>query len=518
MPIGYYLRRYVSWCSCTTLPISETDSELSFGDPVLLLRDWCVINLSAECSPVVDVHGSAKVHSLDDHRSDTTSNPEIILTGTDASVEYLYAKPLNQTSNLRKRTLEDSSFSRSRQHRSEPGQGVNEMGSRTRSRKNATTFKPLEEEFLSREQIYRLYGVRGDDVSLAEQGMTRGSTGSLEYHDDPEEIREERGDEAYLVTAEEPEPVPEDVLNYQESAPTIGQLEVIFDYNGDGNRMNVTIIKGLGLPTKENGGASAWRLRIMLYPKKQRTKTRIRESEEPIFKELFRFTRIRPHELVNSAIRFRLYGAERMRKERLIGEGLVKFSSLNTSSKESVIVNLVSRSEAVGGGTASPYSSNSDLSASGESNASLQSLAHGGLPELLVGLTYNATTGRLAVELIKGSHFKQHAAGRAPDSYVRIALMSSSGFEMTKSKTSVRRGQPNPTFKETFIFQVAQFQLADVTLMFSVFNKRGMKRKETIGWFTMGLSNSSDEETAHWKEMRESKGHQVCRWHAMSDK
>ncbi|XP_033624833.1 synaptotagmin-16-like isoform X5 [Asterias rubens] len=361
-------------------------------------------------------------------------------------------------------------------------------------------------------------GVRGDDVSLAEQGMTRGSTGSLEYHDDPEEIREEGGDEAYLVTAGEPEPVPEDVLNYQESAPTIGQLEVIFDYNGDGNRMNITIIKGLGLPTKENGGASAWRLRIMLYPKKQRTKTRIRESEEPVFKELFRFTRIRPHELVNSAIRFRLYGAERMRKERLIGEGLVKFSSLNTSSKESVIVNLVSRSEAVGGGTASPYSSNSDLSASGESNASLQSLAHGGLPELLVGLTYNATTGRLAVELIKGSHFKQHAAGRAPDSYVRIALMSSSGFEMTKSKTSVRRGQPNPTFKETFIFQVAQFQLADVTLMFSVFNKRGMKRKETIGWFTMGLSNSSDEETAHWKEMRESKGHQVCRWHAMSDK
>ena len=40
------------------------------------------------------------------------------------------------------------------------------------------------------------------------------------------------------------------------------------------------------------------------------------------------------------------------------------------------------------------------------------------------------------------------------DSYVKVALMSSSGFEMTKSKTSVRRGQPHPTFKETFIFQV----------------------------------------------------------------
>ncbi|XP_022107015.1 synaptotagmin-16-like [Acanthaster planci] len=353
-------------------------------------------------------------------------------------------------------------------------------------------------------------GVRADDISLAEQGDAKGSVGSFEYRDDPEDTRvDEDGDESYL-----------DVLTNQETAPTIGQLEVIFDYSGESSRMNVTVMRGLNLPSKDQGGASAWRLRILLYPKKQRTKTRIRETEEPVFKELFRFTRIRPHELVNTAIRFRLYAAERMRKERLVGEGLVKFSSMNTSAPQTILVKLVSRSEAsqVTGGNASPYSSSSDLSASGDSNTSLQSLSHGGLPELLVGLTYNATTGRLAVELIKGSHFKQQAAGRAPDSYVRITLMSSSGFEMTKSKTSVRRGQPNPTFKETFIFQVAQFQLADVTLMFTVFNKRGMKRKETIGWFSMGLSNTSDEETSHWKEMRESKGHQVCRWHILSNK
>ncbi|XP_071787228.1 synaptotagmin-16-like isoform X4 [Asterias amurensis] len=493
-----------SLCCCCKSPTKDDDDVFSVSSGSTLKETTPL--LSSALTSVSELPKS-ETHS---QNSDTSGKPELLLL---ANAPDLVQTNSNDKSynNGRDELRKDNIYNQTKDNGS--------WGSRTRNIDDGNsdvsyTFKRVG----NTQKATGTTGVRGDDVSLAEQGMTRGSTGSLEYHDDPEEIREERGDEAYLVTAEEPEPVPEDVLNYQESAPTIGQLEVIFDYNGDGNRMNVTIIKGLGLPTKENGGASAWRLRIMLYPKKQRTKTRIRESEEPIFKELFRFTRIRPHELVNSAIRFRLYGAERMRKERLIGEGLVKFSSLNTSSKESVIVNLVSRSEAVGGGTASPYSSNSDLSASGESNASLQSLAHGGLPELLVGLTYNATTGRLAVELIKGSHFKQHAAGRAPDSYVRIALMSSSGFEMTKSKTSVRRGQPNPTFKETFIFQVAQFQLADVTLMFSVFNKRGMKRKETIGWFTMGLSNSSDEETAHWKEMRESKGHQVCRWHAMSDK
>ena len=64
--------------------------------------------------------------------------------------------------------------------------------------------------------------------------------------------------------------------------------------------------------------------------------------------------------------------------------------------------------------------------------------------------------------------------------------MSPNGQEIARSKTSVRRGQPNPLYKETFMFQVALFQLPDVTLMVSVYNKRSMKRKEMIGWFSLG--------------------------------
>lgn len=43
---------------------------------------------------------------------------------------------------------------------------------------------------------------------------------------------------------------------------------------------------------------------------------------------------------------------------------------------------------------------------------------------------------------------------RAPDTFVKLALISSSGNEIARSKTSICRGQPNPHFKETFIFQV----------------------------------------------------------------
>lgn len=49
-----------------------------------------------------------------------------------------------------------------------------------------------------------------------------------------------------------------------------------------------------------------------------------------------------------------------------------------------------------------------------DSASSTQSLSHGGAPELLVGLSYNATTGRLSVEMIKGSHFRNLAVNRAP--------------------------------------------------------------------------------------------------------
>lgn len=79
---------------------------------------------------------------------------------------------------------------------------------------------------------------------------------------------------------------------------------------------------------------------------------------------------------------------------------------------------------------------------------------HGGVPELLIGLGYNGTTGRLTVEIVKGSHFRNLSLGKAPDTYVKLCLVSSMGLEIARSKTSTKRGQPNPLFKETFIFQV----------------------------------------------------------------
>lgn len=57
-----------------------------------------------------------------------------------------------------------------------------------------------------------------------------------------------------------------------------------------------------------------------------------------------------------------------------------------------------------------------------ESMSSCQSLEHGSVPEILVGLLYNATTGRLSAEVIKGSHFKNLAANRPPSECKRVLI------------------------------------------------------------------------------------------------
>ncbi|XP_071162833.1 synaptotagmin-14-like isoform X4 [Mytilus edulis] len=312
-----------------------------------------------------------------------------------------------------------------------------------------------------------------------------------------------------------------DVSDLQKEPPLIskcGSIEMTFSYDPKRGRMAITVHQAQEIPSVERGGASHAQVRIVLLPtKKQKFKTKVKSGQNPVYQESFVFSKIPQEEVHSMGIRIRLYGVERMRRERMIGESIIGFASLNLDSASTHFVILEPRSNLSGGESQFDVSS---LSRS-DSASSTQSMQHGGMPELLLGLGYNGTTGRLTVEVIKGSNFRNMAMNRAPaiikikDTYAKLTLMSPTGQEITRSKTSVRRGQPNPLFKETFMFQVALFQLAEVTLMVSVYNKRSMKKKEMIGWFSLGLNSSGEEELSHWTDMRENKGDQVCRWHVL---
>ncbi|XP_019406481.1 PREDICTED: synaptotagmin-16 [Crocodylus porosus] len=291
-----------------------------------------------------------------------------------------------------------------------------------------------------------------------------------------------------------------------------GDLDITFDYKASSQKLVVTVLEAKDIPDKDRSGVNTWQVHTVLMPsKKQRAKTSVQRGPTPVFKEKMTFSKVEPEELSNCALRFRLYAVHKMSRAKMMGEQLFYLSNLNQEGEMKVTLVLEPRSNLSSGDSQLSLSAISHS----DSASSTQSLSHGGVPELLVGLSYNATTGRLSVEMIKGSHFRNLAVNRPPDTYGKLCLLNSMGQEMSRCKTSIRRGQPNPVYKETFVFQVALFQLSDVTLMISIYNRRSMKRKEMIGWISMGQNSSGEEEQNHWQEMKETKGQQVCRWHTL---
>ncbi|EDW37928.1 GL12330 [Drosophila persimilis] len=293
------------------------------------------------------------------------------------------------------------------------------------------------------------------------------------------------------------------------------ELEMSLLYDAPMRKMTVHVMQARCLPPLGNGQQTHTQVRMLMLPnKKQKHKTKIRSGENPQYMESFLLHRVNPEDVNNMGLRVRLYGCERLRKERLIGEAYVSFATVDLELETNLWLPLEPRN------TSSVLGSTSDLLslARSESAGSTSSMQHGGVSELLLGLSYNGVTGRLSVEIIKGSQFRSLSLNKAPDTYVKMVMVSSIGQEISRAKTSIRRGQPNPLFKETFAFQVALFQLNDVTLMISVYAKRHMKKNEMVGWFSLGLNSSGPEEVAHWADVCEMpKGEMLARWHVLVD-
>ncbi|KAM4013406.1 synaptotagmin-16 isoform 2-T3 [Anomaloglossus baeobatrachus] len=291
-----------------------------------------------------------------------------------------------------------------------------------------------------------------------------------------------------------------------------GDLDVALYYKAASQKLTVSIMDAKDVPDKDRSGVNSWQVHVVLLPsKKQRGKTAIQKGPQPVFNETFTFNKLEPEEIANNALRFRLYAVHKRIREKMMGEKLLSLKKVKPDEEIRKSLVLEPRSNLSSGDSQLSFSAISHS----DSVSSSQSLSHGGVPELLVGLSYNATTGRLSVQMIKGSHFRNLAINRPPDTYGKLSLLNSIGQELSRCKTSIRRGQPNPVYKETFIFQVALFQLTDVTLMISIYNRRTMKRKEMIGWISLGQNSSGEEEQSHWLEMKDSKGQEVCRWHTL---
>ncbi|TDH00584.1 hypothetical protein EPR50_G00189850 [Perca flavescens] len=330
----------------------------------------------------------------------------------------------------------------------------------------------------------------------------------------------EDGSGSQLPTAYEPEPFAK-----------YGTLDVAFEYDSGEQWLAVTVTAATDIPALKQTGNIAWQVHLVLLPtKKQRAKTGVQKGPCPVFTETFKFSRVEQEALGDYAVRFRLYSIRRMKKEKVLGEKVFYLTKLNLQGKIALPVTLEQGSELTGCGSV--------VSVSRSAGAlSYRSTEDSSLPEILLGLLYNSATGQLSAEVIQGSHFKTTASDKPVnglfccikhfvggqlyimrDTYVKLTMLDSKGKEMSKCKTAVCRGQPNPTYKETFLFQVALFQLSEVSLVLSVFCRRSsMRPRERLGWVSLGLNSTGEEQQAHWTEMKEAEGQQVCHWHTLTD-
>ncbi len=165
------------------------------------------------------------------------------------------------------------------------------------------------------------------------------------------------------------------------------------------------------------------------------------------------------------------------------------------------------------------------------------------VPMLQISLQYKTITGKLTVEIIKARHMKTLNVQKAPgkefrlisrdskglfflacllkqcfmisEAFVEISLLNANGGEIANAKTGVCKGSFHPTFEETFYFPAIEFELAGLTLVFSVYCKK-FRKKELIGWFGIGRESTGEREQLHWDEMIDARGEPIRGWYVLS--
>ncbi|XP_074078687.1 synaptotagmin-14 isoform X2 [Macrotis lagotis] len=120
-----------------------------------------------------------------------------------------------------------------------------------------------------------------------------------------------------------------------------GTLDVTFDYDSQEQKLLVTVTAVTDIPTYNRTGSNCWQVHLVLLPiKKQRAKTSVQRGPCPVFTETFKFNHVESEMIGNYAVRFRLYGVRRMKKEKIVGEKIFYLTKLNLQGKMSLPVIL----------------------------------------------------------------------------------------------------------------------------------------------------------------------------------
>merc|ERR1711983_686609 len=268
-------------------------------------------------------------------------------------------------------------------------------------------------------------------------------------------------DEDFLVEDEEEVDIKEEIPKPGSSKEYLGKLQYKLEYDFNTQTLNVTAVQCSELPALDMGGTSDPYIKVYLMPdKKRKFETKVhRKTLNPFFNETFAFA---------------VFDYDRFSKHDQIGEVKVPLCMVDLAQTIEEWKDLCSVK------VDDQY-----------------------LGDICFSLRYVPTSGKLTVGILECKNLKKMDITGASDPYVKIKLLDRKGKRIgKKKKTSVKMGNLNPYYNESFVFLVEQEQLRRVNLELIVADYDRIGSSDPIGKVLLGY-NRKGLEIKHWKEMIE---------------
>jgi hypothetical protein len=270
-----------------------------------------------------------------------------------------------------------------------------------------------------------------------------------------------------------------------------GTITLSLAYDPSSAALQIAIIKCDGLPeliTSPNGSCLLDPyVKVRVMPENQhRMKTRVlKGTQNPYFDEIFTVYGIAANKLREHSLHLAVLGFDRYSRDTILGESIYTLGTtddlINNNEKRSVTLPLRGRDEI--------------------------SETRG---ECLVSMAYNRQSNSINFALMKMKDLPRDSTVGLADPYAKIYMLYN-GQRMARHKTATKKKTTDPTFNESFAFELpaghTTHDLDKISFQILVLNKDGVTRNEIIGQVNV------DADSEQWVSCRSQSGKQIAEWH-----
>ncbi|XP_065645945.1 synaptotagmin-1 isoform X2 [Hydra vulgaris] len=277
----------------------------------------------------------------------------------------------------------------------------------------------------------------------------------------------------------------------------LAKIKFSLEFNFEENITKIIIYKCKDLPGMDKSGYSdpyvKGFLKLGNFKIKDFETKVIAMTHNPIFDETIIVDSVTYTDLSTSTLTLKVFDSNRLMRDQLIGEANILVKDINLTKGKVTEWKILAPELKV-----NKFSKDFKLG------------------HICIGLGYAPNTSVLVVFVLCCQNIKA-IFKKFSNPYVTVYFIQD-GRKAKKRKTTIKRKNSNPSFNESFTFEVNTENIKETSLMFVVAHyekdKRNKKPIEIIGQTIIGCLGKR-QGIEHWKLMQQSPGKPVCVWHML---